>query len=128
VLLPPGTRKAHETLAKEGWFGLAENLDFGGQGVPHSVATAMAEMWLVTNPSYSPCNLLTQGAIASIDAQRIRRAEPVLAINAKSLAADQVFINTELQNFLGQMAKNAAVPEAAIAVLGKGRVVWYPVG
>jgi len=67
VLLPPGSREAHEALAAGGWIGLAENPDFGGQGVPHSVAAAVAEMWQATNPSYALCNLLTQGAIASIE-------------------------------------------------------------
>lgn len=41
VVLPPGSREAHEVLAEGGWIGLTENPDYGGQGVPHSVAEAV---------------------------------------------------------------------------------------
>jgi len=41
---------------------------FGGQGLPWLVATAVAEIWHAANMSFSLCPLLTQSAIAAIEA------------------------------------------------------------
>src|SRR5690606_11365787 len=42
--------------------------EFGGQGMPWAVATAVQEMWQSANMSFGLCPLLTQGAVELLQA------------------------------------------------------------
>ena len=74
VLLPDGTVKtpagfkdAYRQYAENGWNGLTKPVEFGGQGLPQLVATAVEEMWHASNMAFDLCPLLTQGAIDAIE-------------------------------------------------------------
>src|SRR6516164_601384 len=45
VRMPEGFRAAYEEFIAGGWNGVPFDPDFGGQGLPWSVATAVQEMW-----------------------------------------------------------------------------------
>jgi len=67
VTTPPGFRDAYWKYVENGWNGLAKNTEFGGQGLPQLVATAVEEMWHASNMAFDLCPLLTQGAIEAIE-------------------------------------------------------------
>ncbi|MDA0823861.1 MAG: acyl-CoA dehydrogenase C-terminal domain-containing protein [Proteobacteria bacterium] len=66
VQTPPGWREAYTTFIEAGWASLAGEPEFGGQGLPKLVATAVSEMWNSANLSFALCPMLTQGALDAI--------------------------------------------------------------
>ncbi len=70
-----GWPEAYRAFVDGGWNGVGCNPEFGGQGLPKLVSTAVAEMWNSANLSFALGPMLTQGAIEAIevhgsDAQR----------------------------------------------------------
>src|SRR5690606_9537810 len=67
VHTPTGWRDAYSAFCDAGWNALAMNPEFGGQGLPKLVATAVGEMWDSANMAFGLCPLLTCGAIEAIE-------------------------------------------------------------
>ena len=67
VQTPAGFKDAYEQYCANGWNGLTKNPEYGGQGLPQLVATAVEEMWHASNLAFDLCPLLTQGAIEAIE-------------------------------------------------------------
>jgi len=67
VKTPEGFKEAYEQYCANGWNGLTKNPEYGGQGLPQLVATAVEEMWHASNLAFDLCPLLTQGAIEAIE-------------------------------------------------------------
>ena len=67
VRTPAGFKEAYRQFCDNGWNGLTKNPEFGGQGLPQLVATAVEEMWHAANLAFDLCPLLTQGAIEAIE-------------------------------------------------------------
>jgi alkylation response protein AidB-like acyl-CoA dehydrogenase len=67
VKTPAGFKKAYEQYCANGWNGLTKNPEYGGQGLPQLVSTAVEEMWHAANLAFDLCPLLTQGAIEAIE-------------------------------------------------------------
>ena len=63
VRMPEGFRAAYEEFIAGGWNGVPFDPDFGGQGLPWSVATAVQEMWGSADLAFSLCPMLTQGTV-----------------------------------------------------------------
>ncbi len=63
VRTPTGWKDAYTQFSESGWNSLPFEPDFGGQGLPWTVAFAVQEMWQAANLSFGLCPLLTQGAI-----------------------------------------------------------------
>jgi alkylation response protein AidB-like acyl-CoA dehydrogenase len=66
VTTPPGFKQAWDQFVANGWTTLSAPEEFGGQGLPHVVSTAISEYLCAANHSFEMYNGLTQGAIASI--------------------------------------------------------------
>jgi alkylation response protein AidB-like acyl-CoA dehydrogenase len=66
VTTPTGFRDAYEQYCQGGWMGLSVPADFGGQGLPYTVHTAVSEYMISANMSLMMYPGLTQGAIAAI--------------------------------------------------------------
>ncbi len=66
VTTPAGFKEAYQQFVETGWNGLACDPEFGGQGLPKLVSTAVREMWKASNMAFSLCSMLTQGAIESL--------------------------------------------------------------
>ena len=66
VTTPAGFKDADGQYCANGWNGLTKNPVYGGQGLPHLVATAVEEMWHASNLAFDLCPLLTQGAVEAI--------------------------------------------------------------
>jgi acyl-CoA dehydrogenase len=67
VKTTPGFRDAYWKFVQNGWNGLGKNPEYGGQGLPQLVSTAVEEMWHSANLSFNLCPLLTQGGIEAIE-------------------------------------------------------------
>ena len=67
VKTPAGFKDAYEQYCANGWNGLTKNPEYGGQGLPQLVSTAVEEMWHAANLAFDLCPLLTQGAIEAIE-------------------------------------------------------------
>ena len=67
VRTPKGWNKAYEAFKDGGWPGLAVSSEYGGQGLPKVMASAVNEMWDSANLSFALCPLLTAGAIEAIE-------------------------------------------------------------
>ena len=61
-----GWKEAYKQFAEAGWTALAGDPEYGGQGLPKLVSTAVMEMWKSANMAFSLCPMLTTGAIESI--------------------------------------------------------------
>ena len=67
VKTPAGFKDAYKQFVENGWNGLTKNPEYGGQGLPHLVATPVEEMWHSSNMAFDLCPLLTQGAIDAME-------------------------------------------------------------
>jgi 3-(methylthio)propanoyl-CoA dehydrogenase len=66
VTMPEGFQAAYRQFIEAGWNGLRFDPEFGGQGLPKLVDTAVMEMWNSANMAFSMAPLLTQGAIEAL--------------------------------------------------------------
>lgn len=67
VTTPDGWKAAYSQFVESGWGSLSFPTDFGGQGLPLTVAAAVQEMWHSANMAFGLCPLLTQGAVDAIE-------------------------------------------------------------
>ncbi|HEX7054489.1 MAG TPA: acyl-CoA dehydrogenase N-terminal domain-containing protein, partial [Burkholderiales bacterium] len=67
VRTPRGFKEAYQQYVQGGWNALPFEAQWGGQGLPKLVATAVEEMLTSSNMSFSLCPLLTQGAIHALE-------------------------------------------------------------
>ena len=68
VRTPSGFRDAYGRFVEGGWNGVPLNPDYGGQGLPWLVSTAISEIWNAANLSFALCPMLTQGAAELLSA------------------------------------------------------------
>jgi len=66
VTTPPGFKEAWDQFVAGGWTTLHAPEEYGGQGLPSVVSTAIVEYFGSANHSFEMYNGLTQGAIASL--------------------------------------------------------------
>jgi len=66
VVATPGFREAFAEFGAGGWQGLMHPVEFGGQGMPRTVACACLEMLQSANLAFALCPLLTDGAIEAL--------------------------------------------------------------
>jgi len=66
VSTPKGFKEAYDQFVAGGWTTLSAPEQYGGQGLPMVIATAVSEYLLSANQAFEMYNGLTQGAIASI--------------------------------------------------------------
>jgi alkylation response protein AidB-like acyl-CoA dehydrogenase len=66
VRTPPGFKEAFRRFADAGWCGLTADPEYGGQGVPQALGTAVLELWGSANLSFSDYALLVSSAAETI--------------------------------------------------------------
>jgi len=66
VVTPPGFKEAYQQFVEAGWPTLTGPEEYGGQGLPQVVGTAVTEYILSANHSFEMYQGLTAGAIASL--------------------------------------------------------------
>ncbi|AEB84057.1 acyl-CoA dehydrogenase [Alicycliphilus denitrificans] len=79
-----GFGDAWKSFCDNGWAGMPAAAEWGGQGLPVLVSTAVLEMWKSSNLAFSLCQMLTLGAVEAIahhgsDALKRRFLEPMVA-------------------------------------------------
>ncbi|HXZ15088.1 MAG TPA: acyl-CoA dehydrogenase C-terminal domain-containing protein, partial [Roseiarcus sp.] len=68
VRAPKGLKDAYRAFREGGWAGIACDPEYGGQGLPQSVAMLVFEMFNSANMSFSIYALLNNGAYEAIEA------------------------------------------------------------
>jgi 3-(methylthio)propanoyl-CoA dehydrogenase len=66
VTTTAGFKEAFKQFAEGGWQGLQHPAEFGGQGLPKTIAAACIEILNSANMSFALCPLLTDGAIEAL--------------------------------------------------------------
>ncbi len=66
VTTPKGFKEAYQAYREGGWMGLSADPEFGGQGLPYTLHSAVGEYLSASNQAFSMYPGLTQGAIAAI--------------------------------------------------------------
>jgi alkylation response protein AidB-like acyl-CoA dehydrogenase len=66
VYTPKGFKEAFEAMKEGGWNGLDLPEEFGGQGLPYLMGTAVGEIFVSANMAFNMYQGLTHGAIGSI--------------------------------------------------------------
>ena len=66
VTTPNGFKEAYRAFADGGWIGLSSDPEYGGQGLPHTVAAVINEFASASNMALAMYAGLTQGAIAAL--------------------------------------------------------------
>jgi len=84
VVVPESFSKAYAQFSDAGWTAVAGNSEFGGQGLPKTVAAACEEMWSGANMAFALCPELSQGAMLAVErhgseALRGTYLEPMIA-------------------------------------------------
>lgn len=67
VRMPPAFKDAYAQFVNGGWSQLRASPDYGGQGAPLLLGTAVEELWASANLAFKLCPMLTQGAIEAIE-------------------------------------------------------------
>ncbi|MDE2018267.1 MAG: acyl-CoA dehydrogenase C-terminal domain-containing protein [Hyphomicrobiales bacterium] len=66
VTTPKGFKKAYDAYAQGGWIGLAAPGEYGGQGLPYTLAAIVNEFCAAANMALTMYPGLTQGAVAAL--------------------------------------------------------------
>jgi alkylation response protein AidB-like acyl-CoA dehydrogenase len=66
VATTPGFKEAYAQFAEAGWTGLESPVEYGGQGMPHTLGTAMKEMVNAANLAWGNFPLLSHGATEAL--------------------------------------------------------------
>ncbi len=66
VRTPAGFKEAYDQMKLGGWMGLDCDPDYGGQGMPYLLATAVGEMFVASNMAFNMYQGLTHGAYSAI--------------------------------------------------------------
>jgi alkylation response protein AidB-like acyl-CoA dehydrogenase len=66
VTTPDGFKEAYATYVEGGWPSMAHSEEFGGQGLPYSLATSMAEWFSGANHSWAMYPGLSQGCMETL--------------------------------------------------------------
>ena len=67
VTTPKGFKEAYKAYAEGGWIGISANPEYGGQGLPYTLAAILNEFHAGANMAFTMYPGLTQSAIAAID-------------------------------------------------------------
>mgnify|MGYP001009104461 CR=1 FL=1 len=67
VTTPDGFREAYRQFAEAGWTALDAPVEFGGQGLPFSMATVALDSLGAANMAFALCPILSVGAIEAIN-------------------------------------------------------------
>ncbi|EGD60164.1 acyl-CoA dehydrogenase-like protein [Novosphingobium nitrogenifigens DSM 19370] len=67
VTLPAGYAEAYRAFFEQGWNSISGSTDFGGQGLPFTLATCILETLGAANMGFTLLPMLTVGAIEAID-------------------------------------------------------------
>jgi alkylation response protein AidB-like acyl-CoA dehydrogenase len=67
VRMPAEFKDAYRKFVEGGWTQLRASTEFGGQGAPTVLGTAVEELWASANLAFKLCPMLTQGAVEAID-------------------------------------------------------------
>jgi len=68
VRTPAGFKDAYEQMRAGGWMGLDADPEYGGQGMPYILGTAVGEMFVSANMAFNMYQGLTHGAASAIHA------------------------------------------------------------
>ena len=66
VISSPGFKEAYVSYAENGWTSVSGDVNYGGQGLPIILASAVYEFVDASNMAFSLCSMLTTGAVESI--------------------------------------------------------------
>ena len=66
VITAPGFKEAYQHFVENGWLSLAQDPEYGGQGLPFTVHMAASEFWNSANVAMALCPMLTAGAIDAL--------------------------------------------------------------
>lgn len=66
VRMPAQFKVAYRQFTEGGWQQLRAAVEFGGQGAPTVLGTAVEELWASSNLAFKLCPMLTQGAIEAL--------------------------------------------------------------
>ncbi len=66
VTTADGFKEAYASFCDTGWHAMPAATEFGGQGMPTLLSTAVLEMWKASNMAFSLAQMLTLGAVEAI--------------------------------------------------------------
>jgi len=68
VVTAPGFKEAYQLFMDNGWLSLAQDPNYGGQGLPFTLHMAVSEYWDGANMAMALCPMLAAGAIDAFGA------------------------------------------------------------
>ena len=66
VTMPPGFKEAYRAFVDAGWGSIDGPTEYGGQGLPFTLATVIIEALGTADMGFTLCNILTPGAIHAL--------------------------------------------------------------
>ncbi|HEX7011417.1 MAG TPA: acyl-CoA dehydrogenase [Steroidobacteraceae bacterium] len=67
VITSPGFKDAYAKFAEGGWPSLCADPEYGGQGMPRVLGTAVQELWASANLAFKLCPMLTTGSVELLE-------------------------------------------------------------
>lgn len=86
VTTPDGFKEAYQHFVENGWMSLAQNPEYGGQGLPFTIHMVASEFWNSANTAMALCPMLTAGAI---DAFMVHGSEQLKQTFAEKLVSGE---------------------------------------
>jgi alkylation response protein AidB-like acyl-CoA dehydrogenase len=77
VTTPTGFKEAYHKYVEGGWPSMAHPVEFGGQGLPYSLATSMAEWFSGANHSWAMYPGLSQGCMETLKAHGTKEQQDI---------------------------------------------------
>ena len=68
VIMPPGFREAYQAYVEDGWGSVGSPMEFGGQGLPAALSSAVLETLGTANMGFALAPMLTIGAVEALAA------------------------------------------------------------
>ncbi|WP_018998073.1 acyl-CoA dehydrogenase C-terminal domain-containing protein [Hirschia maritima] len=129
VKTPDGFPEAYKAMAEGGWTGLSADTEFGGQGLPHVLDSAISEMMSSANMAFAMYPGLTHGAYSAIlaGASQEQKETYVPKMVSGEWAGTMNLTEPHCGTDLGLM-KTKAVPQADGTYKISGQKIWISGG
>ena len=112
MIIAPGYADALQQLAQGGWFGIAADPEYGGQGLPEIYGTAACEMWNSADMAFALAPTLSIGAAMAISTHGTaqQKADYLEKMNSGEWAGTMNLTESGAGSDLGVLTSRA-VPE-----------------
>ena len=129
VITPDGFKEAYKEYAESGWTGLDKDIEYEGQGLPYTLATAVTDMLSGANAAFSLFPGLSNGAYEALKAHGTKEQQEMYMrrISLGEWAGTMCLTEPGAGSDLGQV-RTKATPQQDGSYLVEGTKIFITAG